>query len=387
MSSGKSFDRFKRDLLLVQIFSWQRHLSITIKVHTALRKPAFLTEQSSFWFALQVFTHRHLISIRRFLQVCLKFPRKRNQTMFFFGSEKKEASPKQTVKVTQPQKRKSTDVLLNQTPNLLSVPKTGRSQSIEKSVHETSERRQISLPETMNDDHLLSFRSRHQFFVGKYSKAIESNSQWRSVNKENLLSVFIGSFSRAGLSRRPERYSPAEVAAFIRGIDSSFESLAERFLQEVCFDQTFRLKKTIRFTLKEIDGKALLLLKTDTLMNHMGLKLGPSLKIVDRIEKLKKSWGQNDLESLLTCRTSLLVEVLLVLCFCSKYFSVILVILHSNENTWYYSYIINSAVAFYILINKVPRDSFLFFYLIDHPIFCSTRILIFCCSFFSESCL
>lgn len=186
MSSGKSFDRFKRDLLLVQIFSWQRHLSITIKVHTALRKPAFLTEQSSFWFALQVFTHRHLISIRRFLQVCLKFPRKWNQTMFFFGSEKKEASPKQTVKVTQPQKRKSTDVLLNQTPNLLSVPKTGRSQSIEKSVHETSERRQISLAETMNDDHFFIFQEspsilrRKIFQSHRIQQSMEVSAQGKS---------------------------------------------------------------------------------------------------------------------------------------------------------------------------------------------------------------
>ncbi|CAF1328083.1 unnamed protein product, partial [Adineta steineri] len=56
---------------------------------------------------------------------------------------------------------------------------------------------------------------------------------------------------------------------FIRGIDPSFDSLASRFLQE------------------EIDGKALLLLTTDTLMRHMGLKLGPSLKIIHHIEKLK----------------------------------------------------------------------------------------------------
>lgn len=33
--------------------------------------------------------------------------------------------------------------------------------------------------------------------------------------------------------RRPERFTPTEVADFIRRIDPSFDSLAARFLQEV----------------------------------------------------------------------------------------------------------------------------------------------------------
>jgi hypothetical protein len=40
-------------------------------------------------------------------------------------------------------------------------------------------------------------------------------------------------------SRRPERFTPSDVAAFIRGIDPSFDSLASRFLQEV-FIEKFR---------------------------------------------------------------------------------------------------------------------------------------------------
>ncbi|UJR16455.1 hypothetical protein I4U23_003357 [Adineta vaga] len=63
--------------------------------------------------------------------------------------------------------------------------------------------------------------------------------------------------------------TPDDVATFIRSIDPKFDSLASRFLQE------------------EIDGKALVLLTTDTLMKHMGLKLGPSLQIIYHIEKLK----------------------------------------------------------------------------------------------------
>jgi len=40
-------------------------------------------------------------------------------------------------------------------------------------------------------------------------------------------------------SRRPDRFTPSDVAAFIRGIDPSFDSLASRFLQEV-FIEKFR---------------------------------------------------------------------------------------------------------------------------------------------------
>ncbi|CAF0811215.1 unnamed protein product [Didymodactylos carnosus] len=65
-------------------------------------------------------------------------------------------------------------------------------------------------------------------------------------------------------------YSVEDVANFIRRIDASFEPLALRFTQE------------------EIDGKALLLLNTDTLMKHLGLKLGPALKIIHHIDTLKK---------------------------------------------------------------------------------------------------
>ena len=44
----------------------------------------------------------------------------------------------------------------------------------------------------------------------------------------------------------------------------------------------------IYFSLYEIDGKALLLLKSDVIMKYMGLKLGPALKLCYYIEKLKE---------------------------------------------------------------------------------------------------
>lgn len=39
---------------------------------------------------------------------------------------------------------------------------------------------------------------------------------------------------------------------------------------------------------QEIDGKALLLLRSDMMMKYMGLKLGPALKLAFHIDKLKQ---------------------------------------------------------------------------------------------------
>jgi len=35
------------------------------------------------------------------------------------------------------------------------------------------------------------------------------------------------------ISHRPERFTPSDVARFVREIDPAFDSLASRFLQEV----------------------------------------------------------------------------------------------------------------------------------------------------------
>jgi polycomb protein SCMH1 len=48
------------------------------------------------------------------------------------------------------------------------------------------------------------------------------------------------------------------------------------------------VSKIIFLFLKEIDGKALLLLTTDVMMKYMGLKLGPALKLSNLIERLKR---------------------------------------------------------------------------------------------------
>lgn len=43
------------------------------------------------------------------------------------------------------------------------------------------------------------------------------------------------------------------------------------------------------FRKHEIDGNALLLLKSDVVMKYLGLKLGPALKLCHHIEKLKQA--------------------------------------------------------------------------------------------------
>lgn len=41
--------------------------------------------------------------------------------------------------------------------------------------------------------------------------------------------------------------------------------------------------------LQEIDGDALLLLKSEMMMKYLGLKLGPALKLCYHIDRLKQS--------------------------------------------------------------------------------------------------
>ncbi|CAF0839712.1 unnamed protein product, partial [Rotaria sordida] len=122
--------------------------------------------------------------------------------------DKKELSPL----INQNIKRKSTE-LNSENKTFLTNGKIPRATSIEKSVYDTKPLLNSHPPNSPN--------------------LINNNVQ----NGSTSLNV---------VSRRPERFTPSDVAAFVRGIDPSFDSLASRFLQE------------------EIDGKALLLLTTDT---------------------------------------------------------------------------------------------------------------------------
>uniref|UniRef100_A0A3P8YLS5 SAM domain-containing protein n=1 Tax=Esox lucius TaxID=8010 RepID=A0A3P8YLS5_ESOLU len=75
----------------------------------------------------------------------------------------------------------------------------------------------------------------------------------------------------AGLGRSPSTWSIDEVMQFVRDADpSALGPHAELFRKH------------------EIDGKALMLLRSDMVMKYMGLKLGPALKLCHHIERLKQ---------------------------------------------------------------------------------------------------
>ncbi|NWR89321.1 SCMH1 protein, partial [Furnarius figulus] len=71
-------------------------------------------------------------------------------------------------------------------------------------------------------------------------------------------------------SRDPSSWTVEEVMQFIRESDPQLGPHADLFRKH------------------EIDGKALLLLRSDMMMKYMGLKLGPALKLTYHIDKLKQ---------------------------------------------------------------------------------------------------
>ncbi|XP_014804674.1 PREDICTED: polycomb protein SCMH1 isoform X1 [Calidris pugnax] len=82
---------------------------------------------------------------------------------------------------------------------------------------------------------------------------------------------YLGSRDSSRLSSRdPSSWTVEEVMQFIREADPQLGSHADLFRKH------------------EIDGKALLLLRSDMMMKYMGLKLGPALKLTYHIDKLKQ---------------------------------------------------------------------------------------------------
>ncbi|XP_028598598.2 polycomb protein SCMH1 isoform X3 [Podarcis muralis] len=75
--------------------------------------------------------------------------------------------------------------------------------------------------------------------------------------------------SRLG-SRDPSGWTVEDVMQFVREADPQLGPHADLFRKH------------------EIDGKALLLLRSDMMMKYMGLKLGPALKLTYHIDKLKQ---------------------------------------------------------------------------------------------------
>ena len=81
------------------------------------------------------------------------------------------------------------------------------------------------------------------------SKTRKSSIQFQTVgNPERRGEKFSFEALILGGSRRPERFTPSDVAAFVRGIDPSFDNLASRFLQEVGIGHRHEKDRT-RFSL------------------------------------------------------------------------------------------------------------------------------------------
>ncbi|XP_033181031.1 sex comb on midleg-like protein 2 isoform X2 [Mastacembelus armatus] len=81
----------------------------------------------------------------------------------------------------------------------------------------------------------------------------------------------LGSDRESLSSKNPSSWSIEEVMQFVRDADpTALAPHAELFRKH------------------EIDGKALMLLRSDMIMKYMGLKLGPALKLCHHIERLKQ---------------------------------------------------------------------------------------------------
>ncbi|XP_050997681.1 sex comb on midleg-like protein 2 [Acomys russatus] len=97
--------------------------------------------------------------------------------------------------------------------------------------------------------------------------------QWKKKSEaSSYIAVPDPSVLKQGFCKDPSTWSVDEVIQFMKHRDPHISGpLADLFRQH------------------EIDGKALLLLKSEMMMKYMGLKLGPALKLCYYIEKLKEA--------------------------------------------------------------------------------------------------
>ncbi|XP_069896892.1 sex comb on midleg-like protein 2 isoform X2 [Dipodomys merriami] len=104
------------------------------------------------------------------------------------------------------------------------------------------------------------------------SSYFDSPFQIQSKSEDpSYIAVPDPSVLKQGFSKDPSTWSVDEVIRFMKHTDPHISGpLADLFRQH------------------EIDGDALLLLKSDMMMKYMGLKLGPALKLCYYIEKLKE---------------------------------------------------------------------------------------------------
>ncbi|XP_075770003.1 sex comb on midleg-like protein 2 isoform X1 [Pelodiscus sinensis] len=118
----------------------------------------------------------------------------------------------------------------------------------------------------------------------KMSSSSVGNSSYYEVNRNRMQRRIEAASSTTGpdltaLKREPSRVPNKDPSAW--SIDEVM-----RFVKEA--DPQALAPHAELFRKHEIDGKALLLLRSDMIMKYMGLKLGPALKLCYHIERLKQ---------------------------------------------------------------------------------------------------
>ncbi|XP_061632685.1 polycomb protein SCMH1 isoform X2 [Phyllopteryx taeniolatus] len=105
---------------------------------------------------------------------------------------------------------------------------------------------------------------------GRGTKRLLQDS-YKSSMPSKVVKISRPSANGSGSGQDPTLWSVEDVMQYIQDIDPVLAPHADLFRKH------------------EIDGKALLLLRSDTMMKYMGLKLGPALKLTFHIDKLKRA--------------------------------------------------------------------------------------------------
>ncbi|XP_062324761.1 sex comb on midleg-like protein 4 isoform X2 [Osmerus eperlanus] len=130
-----------------------------------------------------------------------------------------------------------------------------------------------SISSTYSPKSSYGFRSSQQFTKGSCRQTSSPNGNaFMETNRIGYNPSPEGQESKPPPSKDPSAWSVEDVVWFIRDADP--QSLGPHV--EV-------------FKKHEIDGNALLLLKSDMIMKYLGLKLGPALKLCYHIDKLKQT--------------------------------------------------------------------------------------------------
>ncbi len=122
---------------------------------------------------------------------------------------------------------------------------------------------------------------------------LQNATSTTSYEAENDILPTIPSAKVPCISTDPAEWSVDDVMRYLTSVDSGLSVHTQLFQKHVRNSQLlyvpvlYVIPCILNIFWQEIDGKALLLLTSDMMMKYMGLKLGPSLKICNSINRLK----------------------------------------------------------------------------------------------------